>query len=159
MLDLTRVPILGRKPSDDEQWYYHTDFSAQARSIKAELRVFLRQRGNQMNWIIVDKDPQGADYITMTVQEPNGAYRPFDGRTLETLRRIFQRGPDANKIIEELMAKEAAKQRADEKRDQDIADAVGDDLKWAGTDVVPSTAWDARSLRREEIRKEAASGR
>lgn len=156
MLELSRIPILGlQKRKDEEQWYYHTDYSAQARSIKADLRVFLRQRGEQVNWVVVDKDPDGADYITMTVQEPDGSYRPFDGRSLEILRKNFQIGPDLNKIVADLEARDAKKARADEKRDQDIAEAVAEDVKWIGTDVVPSTKWDARSLRREQIRKEA----
>lgn len=160
MLDLSRIPIVGlQKRQEQEQWYYHTDFSAQVRAIKPELRVFLRQREDQVNWVIVDKDPQGADYITLTVQNPDGTYREFDGRTLETLRKNFQIGPDLNKIVADLEAKESKKARADEKRDQEVADAIAQDVKWMGTDVVPSTGWDARSLRREQIRKEAVNGR
>lgn len=160
MLDLSRIPIVGlQKRQNQEQWYYHTDFTAQVRAIKPELRVFLRQREDQVNWVVVDKDPAGADYITLTVQNPDATYREFDGRTLETLRKNFQIGPDLDKIVATLEAKDAKKAREDEQRDQNVADAMAEDVKWMGTDVVPSTSWDARSLAREKIRKEATNGR
>lgn len=155
-MDLSRIPILGRRKEDEEQWYYHTDFTARVREVKAEFKVYLRQRGMQVHWIVTDVDPQGAEYIAMTVQEPNGMYRPFDGRTLETLRQITHRGPDANKLIAEFEEKERLRKLATEKHDDDIAHGVAEDLKWAGTDVTPSVAWRERSLKK--VADDAAQG-
>jgi hypothetical protein len=141
------LPIVGRKPADDEVFFYHTDFTARVREIKADFQVYLRQRGEQYNWVVIDKDPQAAQYLVMTVQEPDGRYRPFDGRTLEQLRKLYQRGPDVDKIVAELEEKERAKQRADEQRDQQIADGIGQDLKYAGHVVTPTVAWRERGVK------------
>lgn len=91
--------------------------------------------------------------VVMTVMEPTGAFRPLDGRVLETLRRHQPQYRDEN--IRRTEEAERAREAAWEKRVDDIGLGFGEDLKWAGKAVVPSVAWRDRSAMREEIRKAA----
>lgn len=109
--------------------------------------------GQRKKFVVMDRKAPGgpdAQYV-MIVQEPDGAYRPFDQRTIETLRKL--RFGHA-RVREELDQMAAEREREVNHMRSERAYGVGDDLRWFGRDVVPSVAWRDRSAGRERIRQE-----
>jgi len=110
--------------------------------------------GQRHKFVVVDrKAPGGPDsQYVMVVQEPDGAYRPVDGRTIETLRRLkygHKWAKDELGTIAAEREKEVVRKRGDR------AQGFAEDLRWFGQAVVPSVGWRDRSAAREAIRAEA----
>lgn len=97
--------------------------------------------------------------LVMRVMNEDGTYRPVDQRTIDILYRtryqMVNEGPEAMKRA--LTEQERKRRQEQSAKWADWAYGLVSDLKWAGKDIVPSTAWrdrtdpDARRKRREEI--------
>lgn len=98
-------------------------------------------------WAVYDtKAPGGpeAGYV-MLVQEPDGSFRSFDNRTIETLRKLRFGHDRAKKELDDIAAeRERTFASRTEARSADIADG----FKWFGSQWTPSVAWRDRSLRK-----------
>lgn len=132
------------------------DYTAQVKSIKDSYWVVFNRL--RRKFVVMDKDLHGTPYCALIVMEMDGSFRPFDDRTLETLRRLTQRGPDVRKILGELEGMEKEREHKSEKDLEELTYGFAESLKWLGVDVVASTAWRDRGLehearvRREQIR-------
>lgn len=139
-----------------------SSFEGRMRAFDATVRVQREvDEGLRVVWddqrekfIVLDtKAPGGPDasYVLL-VQEPDGSYRPFDQRTIETLLKLRFGHAAAAKELDRIAAeREHDRETKREAMAQDFAQG----FKWFGKNVTPSVGWDARSLRREQIRKEA----
>lgn len=102
-------------------------------------------------FVVLDtKAPGGPDaaYV-MVVQNPDGSFRPFDQRTIDTLRYLYD-GHDRVKIAVANM--EAERERAVKKRRENTGDEIEDTLKYLGQVITPSVVSRDRSIAREQIR-------
>lgn len=132
-------------------------YTQQVKQVKDSMYVvFNRQREK---FVVMDRDIKGTPYIFMVVQEETGAFRPFDERVLEDIRKSVQRGYDVRPIMRELDDMEEKRQVRVDKEAEDIEYGINSDAKWAGTDVVASTLWRDRTSHhlRERIREEMTS--
>lgn len=102
--------------------------------------------------------------MVMRVQEPDGSFRPLDGRTVQTIREMRHRyettdpGKRLDAIVREAAEAYDAQDRDWAKRNEDFAHSAALDLKWFSRAVVPSVAWRERTdpAKREAIRQLAA---
>lgn len=122
------------------------------REVDPDLRVMWD--GQREKYVVLDTRAPGgpnASYV-MVVQEPDGSFRPFDGRTIETLRKL-RHGHDRVKAEIDKMA--AERERANDRRRQDVAESMAQDFRHFGQQVTPSAAWRDRTdpAARERIRK------
>ena len=102
-------------------------------------------------YVITDtRAPGGPDasYV-MVVQEPDGAFRPFDQRTIDRLRYLFD---GHGRAREELAKMERQNERDRQSRIRGYGEQVEDTLKFMGQRIVTSVSGAAR---RAEIRREA----
>lgn len=115
------------------------------------LRVMFNHQ--RQKFVVMDtKAPGGpSSAYVMIVQNEDGSFRPFDERTIQTLRRNFLHHDG----IDELARLEIARERRNKSRIESLSSAFADDFKWFGKAVTTSTGWRDRSAAREEIRKEA----
>jgi len=145
--------MYGLRPIYD---FVDLSYTKQVKQIKDTLYVVYNRAREK--FIVKDVDLHGEHYIVMIVQEPDGGFRPFDERAMETLRKSVYRGPDVKKILGELEQIQQEKQRLLEKDSEEMIYGLAETLKWVGVDVTPSTAWRDRSLpheakvRREQLR-------
>lgn len=132
--------MYGLRPIYD---FVDLDYTAQVKKIKESMFViFNRARGMLL---VMDRDITGTVYQFMRVQEPDGTPRPFDERTLETIRKSVQRGPDVRKIIQELDEIDNERITRVDKEADELTYGLMDDLKWAGREVVSSVVWRDRA--------------
>jgi|GEM_PF-2933538 hypothetical protein len=83
--------------------------------------------------------PEGQTLV-MRVQEPDGSFRPLDNRVLDTL--IKNRRERFDEVFKELEEKERKREEAWNKRLEDIALGLADDLKFAGKPVIGGVSFD-----------------
>lgn len=148
--------MYGLKPIYD---FVDLDFTKQVKNISplASRAYVVFNRARDL-FIVKDVDAHENHYIVMIVSEPDGSPRPFDERAMEILRKVYQRGPDPRRMMQELQAIDDEKEHDDAKRADEMVYTFAEMLKWLGTDVVASTAWRDRGLeheakvRREQIR-------
>lgn len=142
------------RPFADPRWsYLDTAATARVQEVDPALRVMFD--GRRERFVVLDTEaPGGTDHqIVLIVQEPSGAFRPFDGRTLETLRKLR---PEHRDLINAELDTNEAKRRAEwERRTAQLAEGMADDLRHVGTQIAPSVAWRDRSIARETIRRAA----
>ena len=104
--------------------------------------------------IVLDTQAPGgpaASYV-LIVQNPDGSFRPFDQRTLDTLREL-RFGHDRMKAT---MAKlEAEREIATQKRRAGYGEQVEDVFKFLGQTITSSVSSRERSIARDAIRKAA----
>lgn len=122
------------------------------REVDPDLRVVWDAQREK--FIVLDtKAPGGPDsaYVLM-VQNPDGSFRPFDQRTLDTLREL-RFGHDRMKQVMAKLERERFESIA--KRRKGYGDKVEDDFKYLGQVITDSVASRDRSIARDEIRKAA----
>jgi hypothetical protein len=124
-------------------------YTAEVRRLKPTMYVVFNWAREK--FIVKDVDAEGMHYVYLIVQEPNGAYRDFDERTLATIRKDMWGGPNVSAIIQNLQAIEDARERRLAAESADFEYGFRSDFKWAGKDVTPSVIWRERSTRKEEI--------
>lgn len=147
-------PRLGRAlaPIYDFIDLQHT---AEVRTLKDTMYVVFNRLREK--FVVMDRDNDATPYIIMVVQEPDGSFRQFDERTMESLRRAVFRGPSVRAMMQEMDQNDRAREQRIEKDADELAYGFVDTIKWAGTDVVASTLWRDRTSHhlRERIREEA----
>lgn len=131
------------------------DYTAQVKQIKSTMYVVFNRLREK--FIVMDKDQYGQTYIFMVVQDERGGFLPFDSRTLEIIRKAISRPEGVRAILRELEESEARREALVEKEADELVYAFADTIKWAGSDVVPSTTWRDRTSNhlREKIRASA----
>lgn len=113
-------------------------------------------------YVVLDTAAPGgpdAAYV-MVVQESDGSFRPFDQRTVDTLRKLRFGHRRAQQELERM---ERERIRDGEKRRADFAESLAKDFRWFGQQWTPSVGWRDRTdvpdhikvARREAIRAEA----
>lgn len=119
------------------------------REIDEGLRVLWD--GQRERFVVIDtKAPGGPDaQYVMIVQNEDGSFRPFDQRTLDNLRYLFD-GHDRVKAAVAQWEKE--REAANKKRRSAKGDEIEDTLKYMGQVITTSVSGRDR---RAEIRKEA----
>lgn len=117
------------------------------------LRVWWNRE--RQKYLIEDtKAPGGPAAAFVMVVQFDGERTPIDQRTVDTLRRLYGRHQEQ---VDALARAEIERERKNKSRRESVAHAVATDLKWIGTNVVPSTGWRDRSAAREKIREAAQS--
>ena len=131
----------------------------QVRDLDPDLVTVLNQRIGRFE--VYDRAAPGGPKwsLVMRVQEPDGSFRPLDGRVLSTLREA--RGRDVQTLIKRIEQQEEDADRRAEKRTRDLGEQLYD-IAWAmgrrlhgygGSSVV----WQKRTdpTARERIRQAA----
>lgn len=107
----------------------------------------------RQKFVIQDtKAPGGPSASYVMIVQFDGERTPVDNRTVQTIRRLYGRHKDQ---ADALIKAEFEREQRNKSRRESVAAAVADDLKWVGTNVVPTVAWDARSSKRDQIKREA----
>ena len=81
-----------------------------------------------------DRRAKPGHTLVMRVMEPDGSFRLPDHRVIETILKY--RGRSVDDILREIDAQNERRQAEWEKRNQEIAEGIADDLAFAGKPVV-----------------------
>ncbi len=128
---------------------FDPDCTREAKKVKDEFYVVFDY--DREKFLVYDKDPDGAPYVVMVVPDN------FDTRTVDNLRKIVFLGPKG--VEREIISQEGYREKKLDEESKDIEHDIQEETKWAGRDVVPSTASRDRSSIREAIREEAKNAR
>lgn len=138
----------------------HGGVADAVRRVDTEL-VTVFNRGNQRYEIYDRAAPGGPKWqLVMRVQEPDGSFRPLDGRVIPALYRA--RRP-VSQTIRDIERQEAAHEEWVSRQARRIGEDLSDDVKWLGRRVMgyggTTVAWQKRTdpEARERIRAEARS--
>jgi hypothetical protein len=97
--------------------------------------------------------------LVMRVQEPDGSFRPLDGRVIPTL--LEAKGRPVSKLLDRIEAQEEARERAIDRRIQNLSEDMYEMIWTLGHRIHgyggPTVAWQARTdpEARQRIRREA----
>lgn len=81
-----------------------------------------------------DRRAKPGHTLVMRVMEPDGSFRLPDHRVIETILKY--RGRSIQDIVREINEQNRRREEAWERRNQDIAEGLADDLAFAGKPVV-----------------------